>query len=431
MATLHDQLAMLYRGGVQLSLETVDICFLAALRDRLQRLGATSLDEEQLREVYELVADIVEPEAENVQKRATHTLQKLRDQRLLARLDVPGRFDVDYVPTRLALALVAFFTEGEGLTRQSLVVLTTTLRAQLAEILQAARGAQSDEDWRSMVVAPLRVAVSDLLGGIDRRQRGLDLQQEQLREAIGAALDERWDQALEQCEELLDEMTRTLQELNQVLMEDCAQLSGLLMDIHQVAADAGRPEVEGEVQRVSGQVERVSDWGQDRLEVWSDYFQYVHRYIRTIVRLDPDRAVSHRLQEGLRAWRDSPWYLLVPDPAPYRHLREIAVSRRRPRVAQPSRDRELPLPELAPAAERDLDALVAELLAERGELSLLDLLRQELPEVAPERRFALIGRIVEALGRTGLVRYPRDEDWRLADEHIEVQDWRVSHRSDP
>jgi len=430
VSTLHDQLATLYRGRVHLSLETVDICFLAALRDRLQRRGATSLDEEQLRELYELVSEIVEPEAENIQKRATHTFQKLRDQRFLARLDVPGRFDVDYVPTRLALALVEFFSEDEGLTRRSLVVLTTTLHAQLAEILQSARQAQSDEDWTQRVVTPLRVAVSDLLGGIDRRQRGLDLQQEQLRGAIGAALDERWDQALDQCEEMLDEMTRTLSELNQVLMEDCAKLSGLLMDTLQVAAGAGRADVEAELHRVNGQIERVSDWGQDRLEVWSDYFQYVHRYIRTIVRLDPYRAVSHRLQEALRGWAERPWHLMVPDLEPYRHLREVESISARPRIRRPSRDREPPLPDVAPAATLDLDQLVADALAASGAARLLTLLQRELPRVPRRSRFALVGRLVEALGRAGVVIYPRDEAWRIADERIEIQDWLVRPRSD-
>lgn len=44
-------------------------------------------------------------------------------------------------------------------------------------------------------------------------------------------------------------------------------------------------------------------WGNQRLAGWSDYYQYVQRFLRSVVRLDPSRAISERLRDGLGSTR--------------------------------------------------------------------------------------------------------------------------------
>ncbi len=86
----------------------------------------------------------------------------------------------EYALTRLAAAFIEYFLAEEALTRESLTLLTGTLRAQLAEVLAAAKKVDGEEAWRRNVVGPLRVTVGDLVAGIERRQRGLDAQQEEV-----------------------------------------------------------------------------------------------------------------------------------------------------------------------------------------------------------------------------------------------------------
>ena len=146
-------------------------------------------------------------------------------------------------------------------------------------------------------MAPLRITVGDLVGGIERRQRGLDSQQEEVQAEIAKLLQADWFGAVERCQSLLDTTTNTLRELNEVLLRDTHHFVALLQEIQALASEAEQAESEGAVQRVIEHVDRIAAWGGARQRAWSDYYQYVHRYLRDVVRLDPDRALSQRLRD--------------------------------------------------------------------------------------------------------------------------------------
>jgi chromosome partition protein MukF len=129
-------IAGLARDGISLDLKTVDLCFLAALYVRADRAALASFEEAQLVDMFEQVLEVVEPGADSPRKRATHSIQRLREQRMLARVDGAGLVKAgEYTLTRLAAAVVDYFLADEALTRESLTLLTGTLRAQLAQIL--------------------------------------------------------------------------------------------------------------------------------------------------------------------------------------------------------------------------------------------------------------------------------------------------------
>ena len=186
-------IASLARDKVNVSLNTGDLCFLAGLYLKADKAALASFEEDALIDMFEQICDVVEPGAENPRKRATHAIQRLREQRMLARVDGAGIVRAgEYALTRLAAAVVEDFLADEALTRESLTLLTGTLRAQLAEILASAKKAQGDEVWRTTVAGPLRVTVGDLVAGIERRQRGLDAQQEEVRAEITKILSADW-----------------------------------------------------------------------------------------------------------------------------------------------------------------------------------------------------------------------------------------------
>src|SRR5690606_12366778 len=207
-------IAALARDQINLDLKTLDLCFLAGLYLRADRASLATCEEDVLIDMVEQVSDVVDPGAERPRKRATHAIQRLRDQRMLARVDGAGLVrSGEYALTRLAVAVVEFFLADEALTRESLTLLTRTLLSQLAEIKGAAARAGDPATWSAQVVAPLRVTVGDLVSGIERRQRGLDTAQEQVKETVAGLLQADWFGAVDEAQEVLDTTASTLDEL--------------------------------------------------------------------------------------------------------------------------------------------------------------------------------------------------------------------------
>jgi chromosome partition protein MukF len=419
-------LAGLLRDGVSLNLSTLDVCFLAALHLRADQDGLASFEEELVFDMFEQVCDLVEPGVENSRTRATYTIQRLRGQRMLARVDATGIVSAgEYALTSLATVIVKSFLEDEQLTRESLALLTGAVISSLGQIRTAAQRASDETVWRSEVVAPLRITVGDLVGGIERRQRGLDGQQEEVQRQIGELLQADWFGAVEQCQTLLEAMAGTLQELNEVLLRDSSHIQALLQEIQQAAATADATEAEEAAQRVGEQVDRMAAWGASRQQAWSGYYQYVHRFLRDVVRLDPDRALSQRLLDQVRNWPSRPFAMVVASEARIRLLRSVSARGERPPVGRPRADREMEL--IAVAAENrdvDLEELVRDALRD-GHLGLAAVTRRVLPHIDEADRYRNTGRIAAIVAKLSTPRSEHERPWVAVTDAVEIEDWAI------
>jgi chromosome partition protein MukF len=422
--------AALARDAINLDLKTVDLCFLAALYLRADRAALASFEEAQLVDLFEQVLEVVEAGADSPRKRATHSIQRLREQRMLARVDGAGLVKAgEYTLTRLAAAVVDYFLADEALTRESLTLLTGTLRAQLAEILSAAKAAADDgESWRQRVIAPLRVTVADLIQGIERRQRGLDAQQEAVQTEIAALLQADWFGAVDRCQALLDTTTTTLKELNEVLLRDTHHFVALLQDIQTTAAVAGNAEAEQVAQRVIEQVDRIAAWGEGRQRSWSGYYQYVHRYLRDVVRLDPDRALSQRLRDQISGWPQAQFFTAVATAAPIRLLRPLEARVDRPVVMRPRAEREVELSFVVPSdlfadLEQRIQAAVA-----GGATDLATITAHVLADLPLHTHYPAAGRVAEVVARTLPLSTARERPWRAVGAALEIEDWTLAQR---
>jgi len=417
-------IASLARDRVALDLKTVDLCFLAGLYLRADTAAIASFEEEALLDLFEQVCDVVEPGVENPRKRATHAIQRLRGQRMLARIDGAGIISSgEYALTRLAAAIVEYYLADEALTRESLTLLTGTLRGELAGVLAAAKKAEGSEAWRRDVIGPLRVTVADLVSGIERRQRGLDVQQEEVQAEIARLLSADWFSAIDRCQSLLDETTGTLRELNEILLRDTHHFVTLLLEIQTLAADAPDVEAEETVQRVIEQVDRIAAWGSARQRVWSGYYQYVHRFLRDVVRLDPERALSQGLRDQIVAWPSRPFHLVVAQAPSIRLLRPCDARVERPPVVRPRSDREA-APEWVEPEDRlaNLDALVRRAI-ESGAMSLSAVTGAVLPELPETTRYAAIGHVAEGVARQARPRNTGERPWVQLLDRYEIEDW--------
>lgn len=422
----HRLLAGLTRQGVSLQLSTLDICFLAALHLRADLDGLPSLDEELLLNVFDEISDLVEPNIENRQLQATHSIQRLRTQRMLARVDATGIVSAgEYSLTRLGMLIVQSFLEEEQLTRESLSLLTSAVISSLAQIRAVAERLSDETEWRSHIVAPLRVTVGELVAGIERRQRGLDMQQEEVRQEISNLLQAEWFTAIEQCQALLETMAGTLRELNEVLLRDTSHIQSLLQEIQEAAAAADAQEAEESAQRVADQVARMAAWGRSRQQAWSHFYQYVHRFLRDVVRLDPDRAISQRLLELIRGWPLKPFSFIVASDSTIRLLRPMKELGYRPSVGRPRGDWER-VPSLVDAEQRQtaIETLVQIALKDQPS-SLATMTRDIIAQLDEDERYSAVGHIAAVTAKLCSPRAAPERSWVPIGSSLEIEDWNL------
>jgi len=412
---------------LSLDLGPVDICFLIALHVRAEGANLTSFTEQQLEDVFAHASSVVQPAADNVRRRATHAIARLRGQRLLARVDGQGVVRTgEFALSRLASAIVEFYLEDDVLTRASLAVLTASLRTALADVLATARAATAPEHWRDGVVGPLEVTIGELVAGVERRQRGLDLQQEDFQAEIRRLLEADWFGALDRCQALLESTSETLRELNEVLLHDSTALLALLHDIEDVAVAAGAvaADAEAAAHRLMDQIDRSVAWGTARQRAWSEYFQYVHRYLRDVVRLDPTRALSQRLRDQL-AGSGAKFALAYASAPPLRILRKVVRVPERPPVVRPRQPRDK-----EPTAETpvDLQAILDDKVQrslDGGARELSSVTAEVTAELAEGERFVEAGRVAHTVAQLARVESGHDRPWVAVGDELEIEEWRV------
>lgn len=469
---------------LRLELSTLDLAFLGMLRMRGNDAAIATFSEDQVFDAFEHVCHLVEPGAENVRARASHALRRLREQQLLLRVDGAGVVRAgEYALSRLGLGIIDFYLESQVLSRESLSPLTATLAATLSELVNKARqltedGAtyQSISSWTS-IHGTIDVTCRELLVAIEKRQLGLDHQQEAFQKEISTLLSADWFGSLEHCQSLLDTSAAALNELNEVLMRDTQQLHALLADLVQLLSEfsfltrpaddhpvsraassdtstdaAGDADAAGvardpdpeparseqateEVQEriladkcmraavsVAEQVDRIANWGAARQKAWSDYYDYVHRYLRDVVRLDPSRALAQRLRQQLAEHGTRPFALAIATDPGMRVLREPEALEPPPPVRRPRKPREKELEAESPQEDPllALEHAVREVLNE-GSRTLREITQQLTEHLDPEERFLTAGRIAEIFARLPQSHVARERPWVEATPDLRIE----------
>jgi chromosome partition protein MukF len=423
-------LAVIAERKLSLELSTLDICFLVALHVRGESAGLTSFTEAQLEDVFAQASAVAQPALDQLRRRATLAIQRLRVQRLLARVDGQGVVRTgEFALSRLASSIVLFFLEEDVLTRETLGLLTGSLRIAIMAVLEAARRAGDSTAWQDGVVGPLRVTIAELIAGIERRQRGLDLQQEDFQTEIRRLLEADWFGAIDRCQDLLESTSATLRELNEVLLRDSSVLLALLQDIEDLAVAAGEAEGEAAAHRLMDQVDRITAWGSARQRAWSEYFQYVHRYLRDVVRLDPTRALMQRLRDQL-AGAGRRFALAYAGAAPIRILRTVAALPDRPPVVRPRAPREKdPEADVGEDPQVALDGKVARALG-RGAAALSVVTDEVTAELPGPERFVEAGRVAQTVARLAHASSAIERPWVAVGDDLLIEDWTVAARAE-
>jgi len=259
--------------------------------------------------------------------------------------------------------------------------------------------------------------------GIERRQRGLDLQQEQFQKEISALLSADWFGAVESCQALLETTAGTLRDLNHVLLSESHRLQALLEDLQELAMTHEAAAAEAAIRRAAEQLDRISAWSSGRQKSWSEYYQYVHRYLRDVVRLDPSRALTARLRDQLSGKSGKRFTLAVAaTPAPLL-LREVEKAPDRPPVKRPRAERDVPpVEQAAEDPQAALEDAVRKQL-DGGATSLRDVTAGVTGDMPEADRFRAAGRVAQAVAKLARTRSERERPWLPVDEAFAIEDW--------
>jgi chromosome partition protein MukF len=173
------------------------------------------------------------------------------------------------------------------------------------------------------------------------------------------------------------------------------------------------------------QVDRIAAWGSARQRAWSEYFQYVHRYLRDVVRLDPTRALMQRLRDQL-AGSGRRFALAYAGAPPIRLLRTVAALPDRPPVVRPRAPRERePEADAGEDPQAVLDGKVLRALG-GGAKALSAVTGEVTVELPGPERFVEAGRVAQTVARLARASSATERPWVSVGDDLVIEDWALS-----
>ncbi|MPS31499.1 MULTISPECIES: chromosome partition protein MukF [unclassified Salinivibrio] len=329
--TVPELVSWVKQSDLGLNLPPERLAFLLAMAVMSQERLEDELSEHELVDVFRLVSEqFVSGESAtlgNVAFRANNAINEMVQARLLSRF-TSEMTDGDsiYRLTPLALGIADYYARHR---EYSTLKLSVQLSMVADEIAKARRAAEEDGDatfWRHNVYGVLKYSVAEIFDRIDLNQRVMDEQQQQVKEDIAALLTQDWQAAIANCEYLLNETSSTLQELQETLQAAGDELQSQLLEIQEVVR--GRDDLEfvdRMVYSLQMKLDRIVNWGQQAIDLWIGYDRHVHKFIRTAIDMDKNRAFSQRLRQSVSDYFDAPWFLTYADAERLRDTRDEAL----------------------------------------------------------------------------------------------------------
>ncbi|ELR67566.1 Chromosome partition protein MukF [Photobacterium marinum] len=310
-----------------LNLPTERLAFLLAIAVLSGDRFDEELGEGELVDAFRIVSDMFDQSQETLAFRANNAINELVRQRLITRFtsEVTDGASI-YRLSPLALGITDYYARHR---EYSSLKLSIQLAMVADEINKAAEAAKEDGDerhWRQQVYAVLKYSVAEIFDRIDLNQRTMDEQQQQVKQDIAELLNQDWRAAITNCESLLNETSSTLRELQDTLQAAGDQLQSQLLTIQEEIQ--GNPDldfVDAMIFILQAKLDRIINWGQQAIDLWIGYDRHVHKFIRTAIDMDKNRAFSQRLRQSVADYFDDPWLLTYADAERLLDMRDEAL----------------------------------------------------------------------------------------------------------
>ncbi|QLB21503.1 condensin subunit MukF [Vespertiliibacter pulmonis] len=307
-----------------LSLSTERLAYLLAIALYNNERTDGELLESDLQDLFRHVSTVFEQSNVTLTQRANNAINDLVKQRFL------NRFSSEFTE---GLAIYRLTPLGVGIAdyyiRQrefSSLRLSIQLSIVADEIQRASTSAEEDGDerfWRNQVFAPLKYSVAEIFDSIDLSQRMMDENQQHIRERIAGLLSQNWHEAIASCQQLLDETSGNLRELQDTLNSAGDKLQSQLLRIQSCLI--GRNDlgfVDDLIVNLQNKLDRIISWGQQAIDLWIGYDRHVHKFIRTAIDMDKNRVFGQRLRQSIQDYFDNPWQLYIAKAEGLLDLRE-------------------------------------------------------------------------------------------------------------
>lgn len=399
-ASVPEVVKRIYQGGFKLTINRLDASFLMGITTYLELQQSFVLTSSELERIYAIVNDVSQGVVESLPQRTHTAINRLLKNQLIMRVDGGGmgqipRFDI----SSLGKAIIDHLSRNETLNRQNLTIITGKIVSTLSEIRKSLYSSGSDQFWEESVRLPIQHVVAELIAAIEKRQKGLDLEQEEVRNRISHLLDKDWLEALVSCEELLETTSTTLQELYQTLLSENSAIKQGLNEIYDTADQAGQESILTVIDGIYVRLDQLEQWGKERVSSWSQYYRRVNDFLQSIVRFDPNREMSQRLLESIQVYSASPWHLNVLEPPVYLTLKETQVTGDKRRVSRKLSDQP-DLQEEDDDGNLVLDLMIEEIKARLDAdqpINLIEIVRLFLKDHPLEKVYPHIGVVIDLI----------------------------------
>ncbi|EPM0393236.1 chromosome partition protein MukF [Proteus mirabilis] len=299
------------KNDFSISLPPERLAFLMAVAVLNSERLDGEMSEGELIDAFREVCKGFDQPAESIQVRANNAINDMVKQRLFNRFTselVEG--NAIYRLTPLGIGISDYYIRQREFSSLRLSIQLSIVASELDSAASAAEEGGDAYHWHRNVFAPLKYSVAEIFDSIDLSQRIMDEQQNIVKEDIAALLNQDWQAAISNCEQLLSETSGTLRELQDTLEAAGDKLQANLLRIQEANMSSGHvDQIDTLVFELQSKLDRIISWGQQSIDLWIGYDRHVHKFIRTAIDMDKNRIFSRRLRQSVQNYFDSPWAL--------------------------------------------------------------------------------------------------------------------------
>ncbi|MDA9555988.1 chromosome partition protein MukF [Vibrio sp.] len=315
------------KNEFSINLSSERLAFLIAIAALSNEKFDQEIEELELHDAFKIVSDLFQETGDSSAFRANNAINDMVSQRLISRFTSELTEGVTiYRLSPLGMAISDYYLHHREFSKLRLSIQLSMVADELGKAKEAAEKGGDPDYWKKKVYGILKYSVGTIFEQIDLNQRVMDEQQSQIKTKVAELLNQDWREAIHQCERLLGETSETLKELQDTLQAAGDSLQTQILDIQELAY--GQPElefIEETLFMLQMKLDRIISWGQQTIDLWIGYDRHVHKFIRTAIDMDQNRAFSTRLRQSLKDYFDMPWYLTYADDERLMDLRDDAL----------------------------------------------------------------------------------------------------------
>ncbi|MFA0412393.1 chromosome partition protein MukF [Vibrio renipiscarius] len=310
-----------------LNLSSERLAFLIAISVLSNERFDEELGEGELHDAFIIVTRLFEDTGEASAFRANNAINEMVKQRLISRFTSEVNDGVSiYRLSPLAIGITDYYVRHREFSRLKLSIQLSMVADEMAKAIEAAQKGGTPGHWKKNVYGVLKYSVGEIFDQIDLNQRVMDEQQQSVKLQIAELLNKDWREAINNCEALLSETSTTLRELQDTLQAAGDELQTQILDIQEIIyGDEELEFVEETLFGLQMKLDRITRWGQQAIDLWIGYDRHVHKFIRTAIDMDKNRAFSTRLRQSMKDYFDMPWFLTYADAERLSDLRDEAL----------------------------------------------------------------------------------------------------------